>query len=73
MSVGAATLDAGFVIGRVCGREIDDDGFAQHDADERAPLPLERAELERCRSGLRDESRRDDKGCQRALLQAPTS
>jgi hypothetical protein len=60
----------------MCGSEVDDDGVAQDDADERAPLPLERAELERCRSRLRDESRRDDEGreqpsCKRQLHGRP--
>ncbi len=55
MSVGAATLGRRTRDRRVRRCEIDDDGLAQHDADERAPLPFERAELERRRSGLCDE------------------
>ena len=64
MSVGAATPDAGFVIAAWAAAKSMTTRLAQHDADERSALPLERAELERSRSRLRDECRRDDKGCQ---------
>ena len=47
MSAGAATFEAGVLIAALRRGEIDDDGIAQHDADERPALPLERAELER--------------------------